>query len=220
MTFNANTLVISAILTLPLVGNAAILQNGSFENPLNTWVNTASNYMAVASGSPAITGWTVAHAAGRGVAWAQNPTNDGYSASAGSYFVDLSGFGTEAGPQAVLTQVLQNLVVGETYTIGVDYWGDRVTLAIGGATVATAQSSSTYWTHLTATFQAGGAQEALAVGYNGGSGVAFIDNLTVTGREAGGSGAGSVPEPGSLALAVVALGAVCGLRRQRVRRPA
>ena len=76
--------------------NAAIVQNGSFENTANTWVNTACNYMA-ASGNT-ITGWSVGSSATGPVAWGQSITCDGFAAANGSYFVDLSGFGTAAGP--------------------------------------------------------------------------------------------------------------------------
>jgi hypothetical protein len=208
MTVNASTCMLCALLALPLASNAAIIENGSFENPMGTWVNSGFNYMAVASGSPAITGWAVANALGRGVAWAQNPTNDGYFASAGSYFVDLSGFGVEAGPNAALTQELRELIVGETYTVGIDYWGDRVTMAIAGTPIAMAASASGAWTRVTATFQATSAQMALSIGYIGASGVAFVDNLTVTGPSA------AVPEPGTFVLACAALAALGGRRRR------
>lgn len=203
---------VSALLLFPLAGNAAIVRNGSFENPLNTWVNTSANYMAVASGSSAITDWTVTNAQGSGVAWALSPTSENYMASAGLHFVDLSGFGTQAGPNAVLAQDLQNLIAGDTYTVGIDYWGDRVSLSIGGTTIATAASASSGWTHLTTTFQAIGSQASLSIGYNGTSGVAFIDNLTVTGREA----VVNVAEPDSLGLVAAAIGAL-GLYRLRRR---
>lgn len=206
----------AALTVFPLAGHAAIVQNGSFENPLNTWVNTGFNYMAVASGSSALTGWDVVNASGRGVAWAQSPTNDGYSPSHGSYFVDLSGFGTEAGPDAALTQTLQNLVVGETYTLGIDYWGDAATLKLNGSTLATAgAASNSGWARLTATFQAASSQALLAVGRGGTSGVAFVDNLTVSGREAtGGGGASPVPEPASLLLMATGLAALVAHRRR------
>lgn len=206
----------AALAVFPLAGQAAIVQNGSFENPLNTWVNTGANYMAVASGSSALTGWEVVNAGGRGVAWAQSPTNDGYSPSNGSYFVDLSGFGTEAGPNAALTQTLQNLVVGETYTLGIDYWGDAATLKLDGNILATAGSASNSgWMRLSTTFQAASAQALLTVGRGGTSGVAFVDNLTVVGPEATG-GASPVPEPASLVLMSAGLAALAA-RRWRVR---
>lgn len=202
-----------ALAVFPLAGQAAIVQNGSFENPLDTWVNASFNYMAVATGSSALTGWEVVNAGGRGVAWAKSPTNDGYSPSEGSYFVDLSGFGTEAGPQAALTQTLQNLVVGETYTLGIDYWGDAATLKLNGNTLATAgAASNSGWMRLSTTFQAASSQALLTVGRGGSSGVAFIDNLTVTGPEATGN-TSPVPEPSSWLL--MSLGLLAWIVRRR-----
>lgn len=213
MTIRRRVWAWAALAVFPLAGQAAIVQNGSFENPLDTWVNTSFNYMAVASGSSALTGWEVVNAGGRGVAWAKSPTNDGYSPSEGSYFVDLSGFGTEAGTQAALTQTLQNLVVGETYTLGIDYWGDAATLKLNGNTLATAgAASNSGWMRLTTTFQAASSQALLTVGRGGSSGVAFIDNLTVTGPEATGN-TSPVPEPSSWLL--MSLGLLAWMVRRR-----
>ncbi len=216
MTIKSSICAIPILLTLPLAGNAAIIQNGSFENPLNTWTNTFANYMAVPNGSQAITGWAITNATGRGVAWAQSPTSDGYFPSTGSYFVDLSGFGIEAGPNAKLTQVLQNLIAGVSYTLGIDYWGDQVTLTMGGTTIAAPGSAPNGWAHLTTVFQAGSAQESLSIGYVGTSGVAFVDNLTIAGPEARGGGS-TVPEPGALVLAATALAILAGTRRRPAR---
>ena len=216
MKIKTPSLLLSVLLAAPAIGEAAIVSNGSFENPLNSWTNTASNYMAVASGSTAITGWDVTNATGDGVAWAKSPTGDGFFPSNGTYFVDLSGFGTRAGPNARLEQLLQNLVAGETYSVGIDYWGDRATLAIGGNVIGTAGSASSGWTPLTGSFVATGPQALLTVGYlSNASGVAFVDNLTVTGPEAGTTVGGTIPEPGSIALLCAALGLLGAQRRRR-----
>lgn len=214
MTIQRRVCAWAALAVFPLAGHAAIVQNGSFENPLNTWTNTGFNYMAVASGSSALTGWEVVNATGRGVAWAKSPTNDGYSPSEGTYFVDLSGFGTEAGVNAALTQTLQNLVVGATYTLGIDYWGDAATLKLDGSTLATAgAASNSGWMRLSTTFQAASSQALLTVGRGGSSGVAFVDNLTVTGPEATGS-TSPVPEPSSVLL--MSAGLVAWVARRRL----
>jgi len=207
MKIKIGAFLLTTLFALPMAGQAAIVQNGSFENLQNTWTNTEYNYMAVASGSTAITAWNVVGAVSRGVAWAQSPTNDGYSPSAGSYFVDLSGFGTEAGPNATLEQILQNLISGQTYNVGIDYWGDAAKVSIGGTVIATGASSSASWTHLATTFTASSTQELLAIGYSGQSGVAFVDNLTVTGPDSS-VGGGTVPEPGTMALVIASLGII------------
>ena len=188
---------------------AAIVQNGGLENIQNTWINTSCNYMA-ASGST-ISGWTVGASATGPLAWAKAPTCDGYVASEGAYFVDLSGFGTVAGP-ASLDQMLQNLIAGETYTVGLDYLGAAPELRIGGVAFSAAAATSSGWTHLSASFVATGSQGLLSLKNVSSSGVVFVDNVTVAGREAG----GSVPEPASWSLVALGL-AAAGRRRHRVR---
>jgi Protein of unknown function (DUF642)/PEP-CTERM motif len=204
-----NAFAFSLFAALPMAGTAAIVQNGSFENPNATWTNTLGNYMGVASGSTAITGWSVVGAQLRGVAWAQNPAET-YFASQGAFFVDLSGFGTEAGPAATVQQTLQNLIAGETYAVSIDYWGDRATLSIDGSTIGTSAAASNGWLRLNSSFVASGSQALLSVGYIGTSGVAFVDNVTVTGREAGSS---QIPEPATLSLVAAALAGLALRRR-------
>ncbi len=203
-------IVASAASLLCGAASAAFVSNASFENPGNTWTNTAANYMAVATGSSAINGWAVVNAGGTGVAWAKAPTGESYPAAHGTYFVDLSGFGTQAGPNARLEQTLQNLIAGETYTLSLSYWGDRATLSIDGLQIGAAGLSSNGWSSFSANFQATGSQALLSVGYIGTSGVAFVDNFRISGPEAG----VAVPLPGTLPLMLGALG-LLGLVRRR-----
>jgi hypothetical protein len=185
---------------------SAIVQNGSLENLQNTWSNTSCNYMA--AGATDITGWTRGAAATGPVAWGRTTTCDGFAASQGSYFVDLSGFGTVAGP-ASLDQMLQNLIAGETYIVGIDYLGAAPELRINGLAISSSAGGTSGWTGLSASFVATGSQALLSLQNISGSGVVFVDNVTVAGREAG----GSVPEPGALSLAAVALAALALGRR-------
>jgi hypothetical protein len=113
-----------AILASPLLGAQAlalgtsnIVKNGSLENLEGKWTNTRCNYMAVTAGSKAITGWKVTTSAGE-LAWAKAPTCDGFRASNRKFFVDLTGFGSDA-PNGALQQQL-NTSAGQRYQFSID----------------------------------------------------------------------------------------------------
>src|SRR5262249_1567711 len=114
------TITSLALMLLSLVGGRAsassIVVNGSLET--GSFVNTTCGYMALGAGSTTITGWTVAPATTGNIVWANSPTCDGFSASNGSFFVDLSGFG-ESSVNGAIQQGLTT-TIGQSYAFSMD----------------------------------------------------------------------------------------------------
>lgn len=197
------TAALALIGTLPLAASAAFLQNGSLENLGGTWTNTTCNYMAVAPGSSAISGWTVTASAAAPMVWGRETTCDGYLADDGEYFVDLSGFGTAAGLGAALEQTLVSLVAGESYTVSLRYFGNAPDIAVDGVSLGATGAGMLAWQTLSGSFVAGGGSALLSLRNVPSSGFVFIDDVRVSGPLAGGPG--TVPLPSSLALAGLGL---------------
>lgn len=194
---------------------AAIVSNGSLEDTAGNWTDTSCGYMAVAVGSGAIGGWTVGSGSGP-VAWGRSTTCDGHAASDGNYFLDLSGFGANAGAAAI-NQVITGLVTGDRYDIALDFLGAAPGVLLGGETVslAAAGSAGGGWTHLRGSFTATAGGMMLVVGnVTPGALLVFVDNVSVTSSTAG-PGGGALPEPSAAALSTLALLAL-GFARRRV----
>src|SRR5580765_7041570 len=90
---NAVASVLATAMLVASPAGAAIVQNGSFETLEGPFFDNGANYMEVFDGFTFISGWTVSSSLGAPIVLGRTPTDDGYSAADGTYFVDLSGFG-------------------------------------------------------------------------------------------------------------------------------
>ena len=194
---------------------ANLLTNGSFES--GAFVNQGSDTMSLASGSTAITGWTVVTDT---TAWI-GPTNPfGLHANDGDYFLDLTNYQPGA-PFAGVTQVVAT-IPGATYSLSFDlggstFWGrpDSLTASAAGTSqtfVTPGTGTNNDWYHETMTFVA--SSSSTLIGLQGASGISYIgvDNASVDLVSVG-----TVPEPGSLALMLAGLVSVIGGVRRRDR---
>ncbi|HKA19487.1 MAG TPA: FG-GAP-like repeat-containing protein [Blastocatellia bacterium] len=171
--------LINALTTLGATGN--IVVNGSFEN--GNFQNTLFNYDQLPVNSTDLTGWTVVQNA---VAWGINPT-DGFTASDGAAFVDLTGLGTES-PYGGVRQTL-NTMAGQQYLFSLDVSnsGAAETVTVNGSPIQLSAGpsflrGSTTWTTQTGSFVADGPQTVLDIVGTGGLGsfIIFVDNVSVT----------------------------------------
>jgi len=132
-----------------------LVTNGSFEE--GTHVSDGCNYMRVGAGSVALTDWTVVSE----VAWGKNPC-DGFTASDGVAFVDLSSFGSQS-PNGELQQSLDT-TPGTEYVFSIDRQGSNAAVSLGGSPLdLTPSSSSGPWTTYTAAFTATSSTTILSI---------------------------------------------------------
>src|ERR1051326_6955570 len=75
--------------------------------------------MSLPAGSTAIPGWTVTASTTNEIVWAMTPTCDSHTAVAGTFFLDLTGFGGDS-PFGGVQQTLHNLTIGQTYKVSLD----------------------------------------------------------------------------------------------------
>jgi hypothetical protein len=206
------------LLVAPLRAHADIVMNGSLEDLNGAFVNTAQNYMALGAGSTTIAHWTVASTTMNDVAWGKSPTGDHYNAADGTFFVDLTGFGS-ASPNGAIQQQLNNLIIGQTYLFSMDSFvnGALPSVTVGLQQVALSAGTpftigTTTWTPETGRFVAAETNPLLTIANTlSGQDIDFVDNINIT---------SAVPEPSS-ALLVLAIGGIllamrCG---SRVVRP-
>jgi hypothetical protein len=99
---------------------AALIVNGSFE--FGAFAdNTTQDTMNLSPGSTVMTGWTVTTAA---LAWIHSPGNPfGLSASAGNYFLDLSGYHDNKPYGGVAASTIST-VIGQRYNVSFDLGSD------------------------------------------------------------------------------------------------
>jgi hypothetical protein len=218
-------LLLACLIALPsaLHANPNLLHNGSLEDTNQGFVNHAANYMALGPGSTTISGWTVAAGTTGQIVWAKSPTSDGYNAAAGTYFVDLSGFGASS-PNGALQQTLHGLVVGETYNVAFDFFGVASAVQVGGLSVAMGgytpdPHGNVAWMLAYGSFVASATDLLFEVRNPApGSTVVFLDNLSVTAKTSPANPpANSVPDGGSplLCLGTVMAGFVALARHRR-----
>ena len=196
-----------------------IVQNGSFETLAGPFVNTTFNYMHLGNGSTFIDGWTVSTSTGP-IVLAQSPTSDGYFASDGNYFIDVSGLSDESHDGAVSQTI--STTAGAAYLFSMDLANindGMVYASVGGNLLSLSAGSSftvgtTAWTTWSAAFTGDALNQApvLTIGVgNPGSQLDFIDNVSIVRTDVGG-----VPEPATWALMILGLGgAGATLRRRR-----
>lgn len=119
------------------------------------------------------------------IVWGKTLTCDGHTAGAGTYFVDLTGFGSDSSNGAV-QQTLNNLTVGHKYSLSLDVIDDHLPPLItvdGTALTLTKGTSFTkgsdVWTIYKGSFIAQSANPVLAI-QNQGISVELVDNVVIS----------------------------------------
>jgi len=165
-----------------------LVPNGSFENTKLTWVNTNCNYMALLAGATAIPKWTVTPDTVHEIVWAMTPTCDGFTAAAGKFFVDLSGFGGDSPNGAATQTIKKKFVAGQQYTFSLAVVGAVPLVTIDGAPISLTagtpfKKGTTIWTPETGTFTAQSVNAVLTIrNPQPGLQVVFIDKVAIRAR--------------------------------------
>ena len=215
--------LVAAALIASTAGQAAassIVLNGSFEDLNGSFVNSTCQYMTLGAGSTAIANWTVPAATIGNLAWADTPTCDGFSASHGEFFVDLSGLGNGS-PNGALEQQLA-ATIGQAYSFSIDLAtinnGD-IAVVVGSELLTLSAGSpvligSTSWTPYTGTFIATTSDPLLTIASAFPATIVFVDNVSIEAQ--------SVAEPASsvalLGFSVATLGAYRRRLERKIRR--
>ena len=164
--------------------NPNLVRNGSFENPKFTWTDTTCNYMSLLAGSTAIPGWTVTSDTVNEIVWAMSPTCDGFTAGAGKFFLDLTGFGGDS-PNGAVKQTVKKLSAGQQYAFSIAVVGAVPLVTVDGAPLALTpgtpfKKGSTTWTPESGAFTAQSSSALLVIrNPQPGLQVVFIDKVAV-----------------------------------------
>ena len=199
---------------------SSIVLNGSLEDLNGSFVNTTCQYMTLGAGSTAIANWTVPGSTTGQLVWADSPTCDGFSASHGEFFVDLSGLGTSS-PNGALEQQLA-ASIGQAYSFSIDFAtinnGD-IAVVVGSELLTLSAGSpflvgGTSWTPYTGMFIATTSDPLLTIASASPASIVFVDNVSIE--------AESVAEPASsvalLGMSLATLGAYRRRLEPRIRR--
>ena len=194
------------------VAQAALITNGSFENPNSTFTdntpggNTAMN---LSVGATSVTGWTVINDA---ITWIKGPSF-ALSTPAGEYFLDLTGT-TSNSPYGGVSQSIAT-TFGTMYRVSFQLGSDTNYGLPTGVNVIAGATSQVFltsltglnrWTSYSMDFVAGSGSSTL-LQFVGSAGRDYIglDDVSVT----------AVSEPASLAILALGLAGLVATRRRK-----
>ncbi len=188
----------AVVLGVGLPSHANLVTNGSFES--GNFVPVADDTMPLGVGATDMTGWTVENAS---LAWIGPANPFGLSASAGSYFLDLSGYHDNAPYAGVLQSQTIATIVGTQYRLSFDIGTDPLYNTAAVSVQATAGSATgtftstpqnpNQWESFNFDFIATSANTSISlVGQSGSTSQAYIglDNVNLM----------IIPEPSTLTL--------------------
>jgi len=136
------TVVLAAVvLGIGLPSHANLLTNGSFE--LGNFVPVTDDTMPLAVGATDMTGWIVQNGA---LAWIGPANPFGLTASAGGYFLDLSGYHDNAPYAGVLQAQTIATTIGAPYRLSLDIGTSPPYNTAPVSVLVTAGSASTNFT--------------------------------------------------------------------------
>ena len=195
--------------------HAALLTNGSFEDNTNFVDNTGQDTMTLLVGSTAMPGWTVAGA--EPLAWIGPANPFSLTASAGNYFLDLTGYNT-GGPFSGVTQTIATNP-GSSYRLTFDLGssslyglpdGIQATAGAASQTFVSTLTGTNDWETETLDFVATGSTTLISLVGSAGANYIGLDNVDVALI----SGP-VVPEPASIALLGAGMVGLGLLRRRK-----